>query len=254
MPLSKNTEKYIRSLSQKKFRQQHHRFVGEGEKVVREILVNVPTKVEILLATQAWWTKNERTYDLENVRVEVVTEKELKKVSQLKTPNQVLAVVEKIAYQIDQPQLANNWSIYLDRIQDPGNMGTIIRIADWFGIAHLFCSPDSADIYNPKVVQSTMGAFLRVPIIAIALEELTQMTPDLPTYAAVLGANSIYQQDFPKAGILVMGNESQGIAPTQLAKIDHQISIPSYGNSEMESLNVGVATAVICGEIRRGGC
>ena len=251
MPLSKNTEKYIRSLSQKKFRQQYNRFLAEGEKLVNEILQNSAVKVEILLATNEWWTKNEGLYGLKDIRVEIVTEKELKKVSQLKTPNQVLVLAEKMENQIDDEKLKNNWSIYLDRIQDPGNMGTIIRIADWFGMTHLFCSPDSADIYNFKVIQSTMGAFLRVPIIEIELEKLLQIAPNVPSYAAVLGASSIYQQHLPEAGILVMGNESKGIASAHLSKIQHHISIPSYGNSQMESLNVAVATAVICGEIRR---
>ncbi|MEM9884927.1 MAG: RNA methyltransferase [Bacteroidota bacterium] len=251
MSLSKNTEKYIRSLSQKKFRQQHNKFIGEGEKLVAEILQTDAVKVEILLATKEWWLKNEGRYSFDLIQVKIVEVKELRKVSQLKTPNQVLVVAKKISYKIKAQTLENSWSIYLDQVRDPGNMGTIIRIAEWFGVSHLFCSLNSADIYNPKVIQASMGAFLRIPIIEIELEKLLDLAPKIPTYATVLGATSVYEQNFSPKGILVMGNESKGIAEEQLAKLNHRISIPSYGKSQMESLNVAVATAVICGEIRR---
>ncbi|MEM6701050.1 MAG: TrmH family RNA methyltransferase, partial [Bacteroidota bacterium] len=154
MPLSKNTEKYIRSLSQKKFRQLHHRFIGEGDKLVKEILLNQRIKIEILLALREWHEENEYLVKSRPLKVQIVTIKELQRISQLKTPNQVLVVAEQLATQLNSDEIKLDWSLYLDRIQDPGNMGTLLRIADWFDIRTIFCAPNSAEIYNPKVIQS----------------------------------------------------------------------------------------------------
>lgn len=252
MPLSKNTEKYIRSLSQKKFRQLYNKFIGEGDKLVKEILINQRIKIEILLALEEWYEENEHLVKSRPLKVQIVTTKELQKISQLKTPNQVLVVAEQLEVQLNPEKVESDWSLYLDRIQDPGNMGTLLRIADWFDIRTVFCAPNSAEIYNPKVIQASMGAFLRVQFLEIDFEPLMQQFPYLPTYATVMDGKSIHDKDqeFPK-GLIILGNEGKGIAPEIIAKASHRISIPRYGKSQMESLNVAVAAGIICASLKK---
>lgn len=252
MPLSKNTEKYIRSLSQKKFRQLHNRFIGEGDKLVKEILLNQRIKIEILLALEEWYEENEQLVKSRPLKVQIVTTKELQKISQLKTPNQVLVVAEQLEVQLNREEVESGWSLYLDRIQDPGNMGTLLRIADWFDIRTVFCAPNSAEIYNPKVVQASMGAFLRIQFLEIKFDKLIQQFPKLATYATVMNGKSIHEdsQNFPK-GLIILGNEGKGIAPEIIAQASHRISIPRYGKSQMESLNVAVAAGIICANLKK---
>ncbi|MEM8524024.1 MAG: RNA methyltransferase [Bacteroidota bacterium] len=251
MPLSKNTEKYVRSLSQKKFRQLHNRFIGEGDKLVKEILSNESIKIEILFALEEWYAENEQLVKSRQSKVEIVSSKELRKISQLKTPNQVLVVAEQLDVQLNPKDVQSSWSLYLDRIQDPGNMGTLLRIADWFDIRTVFYAPSSAETYNPKVIQASMGAFLRVQHIEMEFEDLQQQFPDLPTYATVMNGTSVHDAKNNQKGIITLGNEGKGIASEIIAKTDHKITIPSYGKSKMESLNVAVAAGIICAVLKK---
>lgn len=250
MPISKNKAKYIRSLRQKKFRQKYNKFIAEGDKLALEILQSPRTKIELLLATPQWLDKYAPL--LKKVQeILSVSETELKTLSALHTPNQVLLVADIPTNVIDTAVVQNDWSLYLSTIQDPGNMGTILRIADWFGVQHIFCSNDTVDVYNSKVVQSTMGAFLRTQIIEMRFEDFQTQFPDVPSFGAVLNGTSVYANPLPQNGILVMGNESKGLAKDLQLQLHHRITIPAHRASGMESLNVGVATGIICAEIRR---
>lgn len=250
MPLSKNKEKYIRSLSSKKNRQEHNNFFAEGIKLAEEILTSDRLQLENIYALQTWVDDNNITSSKYQNILEVVSLRELKKISQLSTPNQVLIVAKQPEITVEEEKVREDWSLYLDRIQDPGNMGTILRIANWFGIEHIFCSPDCVDIYNPKVIQSSMGAFLRTKVIYMDFDTFQSNYGEIPTYGATLKGRSIFQPMLSQVGVLVLGNESRGIAPDILKKITHQITIPTYGAGEMESLNVAVATGIICAAIR----
>ncbi|MEM9990604.1 MAG: RNA methyltransferase [Bacteroidota bacterium] len=251
MPISKNKAKYIRSLRQKKFRQKYNKFVAEGAKLALEILQDTSLEIELVLATETWVEKYAPLLKRRAKEVIRVKPVELKPLSVLQTPNQVLLVASIPNYALKQQVVQTDWSLYLDTVQDPGNLGTILRIADWFGIQHIFCSPDTADVFNPKVIQSTMGAFLRTNVLRTSLLALKEQFPELPFVGAMLGANSIYTSPLPRSGILVMGNESKGIGKEQQELLTEKISIPAHTASGMESLNVGVATGIICAEIRR---
>jgi TrmH family RNA methyltransferase len=251
MPLSKSKEKYIRSLHLKKNRDQNSNFIAEGEKLAKEILSAPHIQIESILAQKGWITNNSHLINGLDGRVEIVNVAELKLISQLTTPNQVLIVAKQLSPSIKEKIVASDWSLYLDRIQDPGNMGTILRIADWFGIKHVFCSPDSVELYNSKVIQASMGAFLRVNVIAIDFQHIKQQFPDLPVLATVVDkGTSVFHYQAVQHGIIIMGNESQGISNELLNQATHQITIPSQGGSGMESLNVAVATGIICGTLR----
>lgn len=233
----KNKEiKDIQSLSHKKFRTGLKLFVAEGPKIVSELAQIIPGQVERIYATREWI----RTYpELLSSPVTEITEAELNRISQLSTPNQVVAVMrqsEQVEPRKDKPLL------YLDTIQDPGNFGTIIRIADWFGLGGVVCSEGCADLYNLKVVQSTMASIGRVPVYydinGTWLEE-----QNVPVYASVLKGTSIYELSPAKNGILLVGNESKGIRKELLDLATHSITIPRKG--EAESLNAAVATGII---------
>ena len=191
-------------------------------------------------------------------KVETLNEAELKKISDLKTPNKVLAIVEAPQYQIDEHQLTNSLSLVLDSINDPGNLGTIIRIADWFGINHVFCSEDTVDVFNSKVIQSTMGSFVRVKVFYRDLKELLssyQNTNNFRIYGSFLEGESIYASSLNNKGFIIMGSESHGISKELEEFVDQRIYIPGFSIDEnqepSESLNVSVATGIICSEFRR---
>ncbi len=249
MAISKNKLKYIRSLRQKKFRQKYNKFIAEGDKLSLEILQSERINIELLVGVEEW-VEQYRPLLRKCEETIVVSERELKQMSALQTPNQVLVVADIPTNTIDEAIVQSDWSLYLETIQDPGNIGTILRIADWFGIQHVFCSPDTADIFNSKVIQSTMGAFLRTRIVRITFEDLQHRFPDVPSYGAVLRGKSIYKQKLPSNGILVMGNESKGIPAAMQAQLSGLITIPPHRASGMESLNVGVATGIICAALR----
>lgn len=245
--LSKATIKYINSLKQKKFRQRYHKFTAEGDKIVKEIAENPNIEVEKILATEEWATANAKV--LRNQTVEIITTNELKKVSSLQTPNHAFAVVDFFSTTIDENIVRENLSLVLDSIQDPGNLGTIIRIADWFGVPYIFCSKGCVDVYNPKVIQSTMGSILRVRVIYTDIEQLFEQFNELNAYGAVLGGRNIFQTDLEQKGFIVIGNESKGVSKNVKSKLTHHLEIPSYGQAE--SLNAAVATGIICAMFRK---
>lgn len=239
--LSKNETKYIQSLCHKKQRQLTGLFIVEGVKQMEELLLS-DFVIKTIYATQDWVSKN-----LGDTHLVSVTADELMKISGLQTPNQVLALVEA-PHQKKLLIPSNKWMLALDGIQDPGNMGTLIRIADWFGIDTILASPDSVDCYNPKVIQSTMGSFTRVTVFYEPLDELFLST-QLPIYGALLEGQSVFENDHYEKGILLIGNESKGIHPTLQPSITHTISIPRIGKAE--SLNAAVAAGILLSQLTR---
>lgn len=238
MSLSKNQRKFITSLAQKKYRQSHKLFIAEGVKVVEEFL-NSNYQLHSIYAT------DEYESNLDIVRV---SESDLQKISQLKSANKVLAVFhmnEKITDNKEGLMLA------LDAINDPGNLGTIIRLCDWFGVSEIICSEDTVDCYNLKVVQASMGSLTRVNIVYTNLIEFLK-TSTKPLFVADMNGENIYQQTLPKDAILIMGNEANGISKEVFELASHKISIPRFGKlQETESLNVATATAIILSEFKR---
>jgi len=247
--ISKAKIKYIRQLEQKKARKQEGVFVAEGPKVVGDLLETGPAR--IIVATKNWLDNNEKTLFTEYIEVD---EDELRKVSFLQHPQQVLAVFDQICNKNSMPSPSEELIIALDGVQDPGNMGTIIRIADWFGIKHIVCSEDTADVYNPKVIQATMGSIARVSISYTNLQEYIDAQADeTPVYGTLLDGNNIYKEKLSRNGIIVMGNEGKGISNAIRAKINRRLLIPNYpeGRKTADSLNVAIATAITCSEFRR---
>lgn len=247
--LSSAKIKWVKSLHLKKNRRSQGLFLAEGEKIAREILES-NLEVVAVFATQTWYGKN----DIQNAKAStIVSLEELQRISTLTTPNEVLLVVK--THKESKPPLPENDDLFLviDNLQDPGNMGTIVRTADWFGVSHLICSPDTADIYNPKVIQATMGSFLRVGAHYTNLQHyLLQIPPGRPIMGAVLDGKDIYRTELPKNGLLVIGNESKGISAEVLSLINVKLSIPRFNGSSgtPESLNASVASAILLSRLR----
>nr|WP_294936826.1 RNA methyltransferase [uncultured Flavobacterium sp.] len=239
--LSKNQIKLITSLQQKKYRKQQQLFFAEGIKVIQELL-NSNFVLEHIFVTDAIFPK------IPKDKITVITEAELKKISALATPNNCLALFKIPA---EQPVSENGLVLALDDIRDPGNLGTIVRLADWFGIKQIVCSAETVDVFNPKVVQATMGSITRVNMIYTDLAEFLQQTK-LPVFGTFMDGKNIYKSDLPAEGIIVMGNEANGIS-AEIEKLTTQrISIPRFGDlQQTESLNVATATAIILSEFKR---
>lgn len=244
--LSKAQISLITSLQHKKFRTQHQLFVVEGIKSVMEF-VGSSYKIQKIWATADAAAKLGKIP--QNIKLEEVTVAEFGKISSLKNPQGVLATVEIPAEDdLDPAILANKHSLILDDVQDPGNLGTIIRTAEWFGIEHLICSQGTVDAYNPKVVQATMGSLSRIKIHYLDIESFLEENK-LPTFGALLDGDSIYETDFGKQGLIIMGNEGNGIRKDLIPKIQKKVTIPRVGAAE--SLNVAVATTIFCSELTR---
>lgn len=238
--LSKNQIKLITSLKQKKYRQQHKLFVVEGKKAINELL---QSKLEL----QHLYTTTLEFDVLENL-VTKISNIELKKISFLKTPNTALAVF-KIPK--EQPIDYNNLIVALDNVRDPGNLGTIIRLCDWFGVKDLLCSIETVDCYNPKVIQATMGSITRVNVSYLDLKQILSDT-NSEVLGAFMDGENIYENKLPKSGIIVLGNEANGISKTIEELISKRISIPRFGELQVtESLNVANATAILLSEFKR---
>lgn len=238
--LSKNEVKYIQSLSQKKFRQQENLFIAEGPKIIEEALNGGLAIVKKIFALKGWKETLLRTTD--KTEVVTVTEAELERVSQLKTPNSALALIQIPSaknFQLNRQKLA----LALDGIQDPGNMGTILRIADWFGITQIICSEDCAEIYNSKVVQASMGSIFRTEVFYTNLTAWLKAQEDSIVYGAALDGVSLSSYNKIEQGILVIGNESKGIRDDVMRHVSQKITIERIGKAE--SLNAAVATGII---------
>ena len=237
--LSKAKLKWIRSLQQKKHRDDETVFVVEGEKMVLEGLNHFADKLVCIVAVSGTEHLIQNGFQ---ANLFVSTEKELEQISTLKTPNKLLAVFRRpLAKSND-----NKMGIALDGVQDPGNMGTILRLADWFGISQIICSEDTVDCFNPKVVQASMGAIFRIQVVYTNLEAFLQESTQ-PTYAAMLNGKHYKEVNYPKNALLVMGNEGKGIRPEIHTHVQQDITIPKFG--EAESLNVATATAILLAEM-----
>lgn len=243
--LSKNEVKYIQSLHHKKGRVREGVFIAEGRKLVLELLQYRPGWLLRLYATPAFFAQWGNQPD--GVTYREVTETDLERITFLQTPQEVLAVVQQPPPPpVPLPQ--TGWVLALDGIRDPGNLGTLIRLADWFGLAGIYCSPDCVEPWNPKTVQASMGSIFRVPI-AVGLLQDVLAAESRPAVAAGLSGTLLQQFSFPQTGILVIGNEGQGIRPEVLENITQQVHIPQFGRAE--SLNAAMAAGIILWEIMR---
>ena len=247
--ISKNQLKYVRQLEQKKYRKREGLFVAEGVKVVNDLLLRYQPKM--LFATHEYL----ETHPLHNATFETieVSPDELTRLSFQQHPQQVLALfpIPTINYQLS--TINYNLSLALDGVQDPGNLGTIIRIADWFGIENIYCSEDTVDAWNPKVVQATMGSISRVNLIYIDLLQMLDNLPsDFPVYGTFLDGKNIYEESLSQEGLVIMGNEGNGISDAVRSRVNRRLLIPDFHQGETaDSLNVAIATAITCSEFRR---
>jgi TrmH family RNA methyltransferase len=242
--LGKSQAKYIQSLGQKKVRDEEGVFVAEGPKIIAELLASADANILQLYALHDWITANRN--DCNGIEIIEVDENDLTKISQLATPNKVLAVVKKQETP-EHLSTKETVSLVLDTLQDPGNLGTIIRIADWFDIKQIICSRDCADMYNPKVVQSTMGSIVRVKMLYTDLASWLEEQKDVFIYAAALEGQNVTAMKKITEGLIVIGNESKGISPEIVELVDVKITIPRIGKAE--SLNAAVATGIILSHI-----
>jgi TrmH family RNA methyltransferase len=251
--VEKTKQKLIASLSQKKIRDKTGLFVAEGPKLVKDLLA-AGIEAEMILATPSYL----KALKFPPPQTEAIDDTELRKLSFLKTPQGVLAIFRKPAQTFSFGDHANQLTLCLDGIQDPGNMGTILRLADWFGISTIICSNDTTDIYNPKVVQASMGALARVTVHYTELSDFCRQSVSqfhLPVFGTFMDGENIYTSSLPSKGLIIMGNEGGGIRSETEKTVTKRLTIPGFPNhkSSMESLNVGVATAVVCSEFRRSG-
>ncbi len=248
--LTKSQVKYIQSLNDKKFRKEYGVFIAEGPKIINEILANSTIEPAALYATSEWWQQHKAVKNLLPLAMFYeIEEQELERISLLSTPNQVVGIFKQPVFN-SMVSLKNTITILLDGIQDPGNLGTIIRIADWFGVTQIVASKDSVDVYNPKVIQSTMGSIARVKIIYEDLGDFIRKHTDIILYASVLNGQTLSSFGKIKEGMLLVGNESKGISEELLKLATHHITIPRFGQAE--SLNAAVATGIILSHVVSG--
>lgn len=237
----------VRSLSDKRGRSEHGLFVAEGAKLIGE-LRRSDLRIRRIFATEGLF---------EGPEVEYVTEKEMERLSLLKTPSNSLALVEIPRYRLDAAHVGQRLTLALDDVQNPGNLGTIIRLADWFGIGEILCSPATADCFNPKVVQATMGAILRVRVHYVELAPLLAQAAarGVPVYGTFLEGENLYDTQLGRGGIIVMGNEGRGVRPDVAQTVTRKLFIPPFPAERRasESLNVAMATGIVCAEFRRRG-
>lgn len=261
--ISKATVRFVRALELKKNRREQGLFVAEGPKVVADLLG--VARPRLVIATPQWLADHRAHPQLRGAELMEATDEELRRTSFLKHPQQVIAVFPMLAPCAGLPDgggaphaltalPARELCLALDGVQDPGNLGTIIRIADWFGIGHIFCSEDTADLYNPKVVQATMGSLARVALHYTDLAALADALPEgTPVYGTLLDGHDLYAEELTPHGLIVMGNEGNGLSPDMRRRVTRRLLIPNYppGRDTAESLNVAIATAITCAEFRR---
>lgn len=250
--LSNNECKQLASLKTKKYRSQQKLFLVEGEKLVEEALKShIPVKA--IVALDSWWQAQPRK--LEGITCLTASPQQIKQLSLMVTPPPVVAVVHIPNYQLNIKELQQKITLALENIQDPGNLGTIIRIADWYGIDHVICSHESVEAFNPKVIQSSMGSIFRVKVHYNNLIQFCKETGALqiPLVGTFLEGENMYTARLPASGVLVMGNESKGISDELAKLIEKRVTIPSINASQVhaESLNVAMATAIVCSEWMR---
>lgn len=245
---SKQQQKYVQSLQIKKYRQEHQRFLVEGAKSVQELLKS-DLETELLLCTPKFFIENEKTF--KKISVEQISQTELEKLGTLQSNDSALAVV-KMRENTPLIADADEFALVLDDIRDPGNLGTILRIADWYGIKKVICSETSVGFYNPKVVAASMGSFSRIRVYCSDISEYFEnivKNKNTEIIGTFLNSENVHRFDFPSSGYIVLGNESNGIGAEVEKLITKKITIPRFG--EAESLNVGIATAVVLDNLRR---
>jgi len=244
--ISKSQISFIKSLHQKKIRKEQGLFIVEGLKSIQEF-INSEYLVDSVYCTENLVPKLDNLS--RKIKPVIISESELSRISTLSTPQAILAVVQIPKHtEINIKKLDRSFFLALDGVQDPGNLGTIIRTADWFGLNTILCSMDTAEVYNPKVVQASMGSLSRVNIIYTDLGVLFSQI-NIPVYGALLDGKSIYETDFGQAGIVLLGNEGNGISKELVEKINYPITIPRFGKAE--SLNVAISASIFCSELRR---
>lgn len=245
--LSKNKIKHIKALQIKKYRQQSKEFLVEGEKIVLELLQS-NYQINQLYCTNFFYEKYAQLFQSNSINFELVKEDELNQAGTLVNNSTCLAIA-----QMPENELLNiektGYTLVLDNIQDPGNLGTILRIADWYAITQIVCSENTVDVYNPKVISASMGSFLRIQLFYTDLKDFLYANQNQNIYGAVLAGENLHKISFAANGLIVLGNESQGISQEIMPFIAKKITIPRFGQAE--SLNVGIATAVICDNLRR---
>ena len=242
--MTKAEIQFVRSLADKRVRDEEHLFIAEGDKLIDEIL-HSSLRVRSLYALEGHFVG----------RAETVTAKEMERISQLKTASTSLAVVEQPRHKSSASASPEALSLALDGVQNPGNLGTIIRLADWFGVEDIYCSMDTADCFNPKVVQATMGAILRVRVHYLPLAEFLRRSAEsgVAVYGTMLDGEDIYDTELQPKGLIVMGNEGRGVSAECAASFTHRLLIPAFPPERQgsESLNVAMATGIVCAEFRR---
>lgn len=248
--ISKNQIKQIQALHQKKYRDINSLFLAEGIKTVLELITVNSGLIKELFCTADFAKTNERFLNQHKINYIEISDKDLAQISTLSTPNKVIAVCYYFPKNLVLYDFQKYFSIYLDDIRDPGNFGTIVRLADWYGISTIFCSPTSCDLYNPKVIQATMGAFNRVHIQYALLKDVIESNHPGKIYGAVLKGLNVYKEKLSN-GLIVIGNEANGITKENLKFITHPITIPSHDTNGSESLNAAMATGIITSEFFR---
>lgn len=242
--MTKQEIQFVRSLADKRSRDEHRLFIAEGDKLISEIIAS-GLKIRNIYALEGHLPNS----------AEQVSAKEMERISQLKSAASSLAVIEQPRHKTPATAPDNKLSIALDGVQNPGNLGTIIRLADWFGVEDIFCSEDCADCFNPKVVQATMGAILRVKVHYLPLADFLARTASAgtPIYGTMLDGENIYDAELQRNGVIVMGNEGKGVSDECAKHFSHKLLIPSFPPERQgsESLNVAMATGIVCAEFRR---
>ena len=253
--ISKTLQKYILNLQNKKAREKEKLFVAEGKKIVTELLES-HLKIESLYAGADFIEKNKILIEKKKIKSHHVTTEDLKKISSLVHPDDALAICQITEHNPEFPDALNQMIVYLDDIRDPGNMGTIIRVCDWFNVPFVFCSKETVDLYNPKTIQASMGSFIRVPVLYTDLFSLLSQlklkySQKIPVYGTYVHGENIYEQKVFEPGILIIGNEANGIGKLAEQAINRKIAIPKINTGGPESLNASIATALMLAEFTR---
>ena len=256
--LSNNQLKYFSSLRNKKFREKYSKFLAEGEKIVVDILSFSQSniKLDTLLANYEFLKQNYSKNTHPGIEVVEISNKELERISSLSTPNKAILVCTKPEFVPDFKKISGGLSVLLEDIRDPGNLGTIIRTADWFGIRNIFCSIESVDAFNPKVIQSSMGAICRVKIYYMEAEAVIsglKSVRELKIFGTSLQGRNIYNESLTDKGLIILGNESRGLSDKLISKLDVMLTIPSSGEGSeaSESLNIASAASIVFSEFKR---
>jgi RNA methyltransferase, TrmH family len=257
MLISKNKIKHLTALKVKKFRMLHQQYLIEGEKIVGDVLRNSSVNAELLVATSSWLRENQNTLNSNIKEVLEADETDLSRITSLETPPPVIAILSMKERSIDQVEVAGSVSIALDCVQDPGNLGTIIRTADWFGIRNVFCTPGCADIYNPKVIQASMGSVVHTKVHYVDLQDLLKELSELPGYiiaGTFMQGDPVQVVQSMKKGLVIFGNESRGISGDFFPYIKQRITIPAGTEdpARVESLNVASSVAIVLSRLRQG--